>query len=199
MDHIDGFPLLETENYILRRITQQDVEAIFSYFSDEEVTKYYDLDTFEDISEAYRFVTSKEKMFLESRGIRWGITTKDRRDRVIGTIGFHNWNRSFFKAEISYELSKEYWGQGLMSEVIPCVLEYGFESMELNRIEALLHPENIGSKRVLKKANFRHEGTLEEYVFLKGRFIDTEIMALLKRDFRKYVEQGKEAVSHKLV
>ncbi|HWO77794.1 MAG TPA: GNAT family N-acetyltransferase [Bacillus sp. (in: firmicutes)] len=194
MDNNNGFPILKSENYILRRITQQDVEAIFSYFSDEEVTKYYDLEAFTDISDAYRFVTSKEKMFFEGRGIRWGITMKDQRDRVIGTIGFHNWNRSFFKAEISYELSKEYWGQGLMSEVLSCVLEYGFESMELNRIEAILQQENIGSKRVLEKANFKHEGTLEEYVFLKGRFIDTEIMALLKKNFRKNVDRSSREI-----
>jgi [ribosomal protein S5]-alanine N-acetyltransferase len=182
--HLLEFPTLETEDYLLRRLQDTDAEAIFHYFSDDEVTKYYDFNTYKHIEEAVRFISSKEKLFQEGRGIRWGITTKDNPSKVIGTIGFHNWNKHSHKAEVGYELSKEFWGQGVMSRLLPIVIQYGFHTMELNRIEALFHPDNIGSRKVLEKAGFKFEGILEEYVLIKGNFLDTAVMSLLKKYYQ---------------
>ncbi|MFD2445492.1 GNAT family N-acetyltransferase [Bacillus sp. CGMCC 1.16607] len=91
-----------------------------------------------------------------------------------------------------YELSKEYWGQGVMSRLLPIVIKYGFNTMKLNRIEALFHPDNIGSRRVLEKAGFKFEGILEEYVLIKGSFLDTVIMSLLKNIMRKLLESNNK-------
>lgn len=186
MEKIDSlqWPIIETEKYLLRKLTEEDATDIFAYFSDDEVTKYYDCDSFKSMEDALNFIASKEKTFLEGKGIRWGITNKNDTAKIIGTIGYHKWNKDFYKAEIGYDLSKDYWGQGVMSDVIPSVIEFGFNHMSLNRIEAQLHPDNIGSKRVLEKAGFKYEATLEDFIFLKGNFLDTVLMSLLKKNYK---------------
>jgi ribosomal-protein-alanine N-acetyltransferase len=61
---------------------------------------------------------------------------KEGDDRVIGTCGYHVWAKPHFRAEIGYELAREYWGQGIMQEAIRSLLTFGFAKMALNRVEA---------------------------------------------------------------
>ncbi len=61
-----------------------------------------------------------------------------------------------------------YWHQGYMSEALRAMLAYGFETLELNRIEALVMPENEASAILLLRLGFSEEGVLREYAFFKG-------------------------------
>lgn len=54
--------------------------------------------------------------------------------------------------------------------------EYGFDTLELNRIEAFVEPENVG---------FQAEGLLKDNYYWKNRFVDNVIYALIKKDFKK--------------
>ncbi|WP_427051612.1 GNAT family N-acetyltransferase [Paenibacillus sp. TC-CSREp1] len=175
------FPILETERFVLRQITQNDSLDIFQYFSLEEVTRFYDVESFTDINPAEELIQKWNERFEKNQAIRWGITLKSE-SRVIGTCGFHGWMKNHYKAVIGYELSPKYWHQGFMTEVIEKVVEYGFNNLELNRIEAFVEPKNVGSRRVLEKTGFREEGILKEHYFWKNRFVDNVIYALLKKD-----------------
>lgn len=176
------FPLLETDRFILRKIEQADAQEIYDYFSKDEVTKYYDLDSFTDIQQAIELIERWESRFNENQGIRWGIAKKE--DNVlIGSCGYHSWAKEHFKAEIGYEVAPQHWRKGVMTEVLPPVLAYGFQQMQLHRIEAFYDPANTASKRSLEKAGFRFEGLLRECFFEKGQFVDAEICSLLSKDF----------------
>lgn len=100
----------------------------------------------------------------------------------MGTCGYHNWNRKHAKAEIGYELSIQSWGKGLMSEALKEMIAYGFESMNLNRIEAVVYPENGASIRTLEKQGFKKEGLLEEYAFFRDVYQDLLMFSLLKKN-----------------
>lgn len=71
-----------------------------------------------------------------------------------------------------------------MTEVIPKIIEFGFNNLGLNRIEAFVEPENIGSRKVLEKVGFREEGTLKEHFYWRNRFVDNVLLALLKKDYK---------------
>lgn len=174
----DVFPVLETERFMLRRITLEDAKELYDYFSKDEVTEYYDLDSFTDIQQAINLIERWDERFKGKKSIRWGIARRE--DNVlIGSCGYHNWAHKHYKAEIGYEISPLYWRQGVMTEVLKPIVAYGFEHMNLHRVEALYDPSNIASKKTLAKAGFKVEGLLRESFYEKGRFVDAEICSLL--------------------
>ncbi|MGC5323846.1 GNAT family N-acetyltransferase [Brevibacillus sp. SYSU BS000544] len=181
---MNTFPVLETNRFILRQLREEDSYNLFSYFSKDEVTKYYDLESFSEVSQATDLIHTWNSRFQQQQGIRWGITWKEE-DRVIGTCGFHNWAKEHYKAEIGYELHPEFWQKGIMTEVITYILSYGFQELGLNRIEAFIDPANISSKKLLEKVGLREEGLLRECFYEKNRFVDALLFAIVKRDYNE--------------
>ncbi|WP_343560366.1 GNAT family N-acetyltransferase [Sphingobacterium sp.] len=179
----DTFPILSTERLFLRQIQPSDAPALFSYFSKDEVTLYFDLPTFQHMAEADELVKTWQKNFLQKVAIRWAICLKDNPDQLIGSCGFHNFSVEHFRAEIGYELHPDFWQQGIMTEAISTLISFGFDNYKLNRIEAFIDPDNVASRRLLEKMNLVSEGILHDYFFEKGRFVDGEIFALLKKNY----------------
>lgn len=175
------FPQLETEKVILRKLQMSDAPSIFCYFSKDEVTKYYDLDTFTSEKQAEELIESLFYRYRVRKQIRWAIVLKET-GTVIGTCGFHSIEEEHWKAEIWYDLHPAHWGQGIMTEVIKTVVQYGFNEMGLNRIEAFYDPRNISSFRVLEKSGFEFEGVLKKRFFVKGKFVDGAIAGILKEN-----------------
>lgn len=71
-----------------------------------------------------------------------------------------------------------------MSEAIAAVLRYGFQEMNLNRIEAIIDPANTSSIQLLENVDFVREGLLREYDFGQNGFDDVFMYSILKRDFK---------------
>jgi ribosomal-protein-alanine N-acetyltransferase len=176
------FPVLETERFILRQLTEQDAEAVYQYFSKPEVVRYYDLDLFTAPSQAIETIARWNSRYAEGRGIRWGIAAKED-DQIIGSCGFFNWSKKDQRAEIGYELDIDHWNKGVMTEVVSTVIKFGFEQLKFNRIEAHFHPDNVASERVLSKVGFKKEGLLREYSLEKGQYRDAVICSILRREF----------------
>ncbi|WP_308640084.1 GNAT family N-acetyltransferase [Paenibacillus silvisoli] len=177
------FPLLQTARLQLRQLrSEDDAGALFDCFSRDDVTAYYDLESFTSRQQAVELIESWNERFANGEGIRFAITLHSSTDRVIGTCGFHNWAKEHFKAEVGYELHPDYWRQGVMTEALDAVVRYGFAEMGLNRIDAFIDPANESSRRLLAKCGFREEGTMRDYFFEKNSFVDAVLFGLLKRD-----------------
>ncbi|WP_018753932.1 GNAT family N-acetyltransferase [Paenibacillus sanguinis] len=183
------FPQLETERFILRKLTSEDAADLFQYFSTDEVTKYYDLERFVELRQAEELIQTWNSRYTERRGYRWAIIAKSKSSRVIGTCGFHNWSETHLKAEVGYELDPAYWGQGVMSEVLQEVLRFGFEDRGLHRVEAFIDPDNIRSRYLLEKVGFFEEGYLKECFFEKNQFVDAVLFALLKKQYQDRLQR----------
>lgn len=176
------FPVLETDRLALRRILPEDSADIFAIFSNPEVTRYYDLDTFTDRSQAVDIIKRHEIQYEKEAGIRWGITRKGS-PRLIGTAGF-GWQRWNFSATLGYELAQECWNQGIMTEAIRAMVGHAFTTMGMNRIQATTELENVASGRVLQKVGFQEEGILRGWGYWKGGFRDVRCFSLLRNDLR---------------
>lgn len=176
------FPRLETQRLALRQLTPEDRDSLFDYFSRDEVTAYYDLETFTSAGQAEWLIDHWNARFEREEGIRWAVERKGE-PGLIGTCGFHNWAKEHAKAEMGYELSPVHWGQGYMSEAVAAIAAYGFNAMKLNRIEAFTDPDNAASNRLLARCGFNEEGVLREFLFEKNRFADAVIFSLLRRDW----------------
>lgn len=176
-----AFPVLETERCMLRKIEVNDALSLYEYLSMDEVTKYYDLETLTSKQQAVDLIQGLLQRYKVGRQIRWGITLKNS-NNIIGTCGFHTLEPDHYKAEVGYELHPDYWGAGIMSEVLAKVVDYGFTEMNLNRIEAFYQPANLASKKVLEKNGFIYEGLLKQRFFTKGRFVDVALCAVLRKN-----------------
>ena len=175
------FPQLETKNLLLRRMHSADASALFKVLADDEVTEFYDDDAITDISQASDQIEAWENGFKNKGCIRWGITSKEE-GYIIGSCGFYGFHTRYKRASIGYELARNYWRHGIMTEALSAVINFGFDEMELNRIEAVVMPENASSIKMLDKLGFRKEGLLEEYEKWGSKgFVDLCIFAMLRK------------------
>ena len=134
--------------------------------------------------DALAHIAMIEENIVNNTGINWAITIKEN-PKLIGIIGHFKISTENYRAEIGYMLLPEFNGKGYMSEAIKAVLAYGFEQMNLHSIEAIIDPENIASERVLQKNGFVKEAHILENELWDGKFLDTVIYSLLKRNFKK--------------
>ena len=174
-----GFPKLETERLRLRELTLLDAETLFQYFSKESVIRYFGMDSFENIEQAKTTIQTFKNRYEEGSVFRWGIEKGT--GQLIGTCGFHLINNHHKRAEIGYELDDTYWGQGYATEALQAILTYGFETLQLIRVAAVVYVENKASQKLLSKAGFQEEGLLRKHMIQNGVAHDTILYSLLRR------------------
>jgi ribosomal-protein-alanine N-acetyltransferase len=138
------------------------------------------MDVFTSIAQAEQLIERQRQRFEQKERFRWGIALKNN-DTIIGTGDYVAWNRVWRNAELGYDLARPYWGQGIMTEAVRAMIQFGFKHMGLHRIEAEVMPENSASIRLLRKLDFHEEGILQERSFWKGAFRDLAMFALLNK------------------
>lgn len=178
------FPTIETERLFLREIVDTDAPALFAVHGDPECMKWFGVDPLVDEAGAQKLVEVFAKWrVMPNPGTRWGIQVKGQ-SHLVGTCGLFAWNRAWHKCTIGYELNPTMQGQGYMHEALRSCLDWGFEHMQLNRIEAQVHPSNLASIRSVECLGFQREGLLQQVGFWSGHFHDLFQYALLRRDWR---------------
>jgi ribosomal-protein-alanine N-acetyltransferase len=179
-----GFPLLTTNRLFLRQIQPTDAEDFFTTFSDEEAMQFYGDEPHRSLHETHTLIEQIQARYARRDAIRWGITLKGE-DRVIGSCGFHHFDVGFHCTETGYELQRAFWRQGIMFEAMSAILSYGFDILELHRIEAVIDMANEQSKGLLLKLGFTYEGNLRQRYFFRGQFGDEHYFGLLRDEWQR--------------
>jgi [ribosomal protein S5]-alanine N-acetyltransferase len=177
-----GTPELETERLVLRKLTLQDDEDVFAYASDDEVTRYVTWGSHQSIEDSRKYINFILGRYENDRVGEWGIELKET-GRLIGAMGFVNLDIQNSCRGIGYVLSKDYWGTGVMTEALKRIIQFSFEDMKLNRIEAVHAVENGASGKVMQKAGMSYEGLIRQKLFAKGCFNDVKQYAIVKSDW----------------
>ncbi|KWW21443.1 MULTISPECIES: GNAT family N-acetyltransferase [Peribacillus] len=172
------FPILETERLVLRELIEEDAPNILKCFSNADVLRYYGQRPLTSLNQVNQIVRNFSKSYDEKSGIKWGIERKGM-DGIIGTIGFQEWSQEHKRAEISYALFSEYWGQGYASEAAGKVISHGFNELGLMRIGAVVFVENQASKKLLTKLGFEKEGVMRNYMYQDNVPFDANLYSLL--------------------
>lgn len=180
-ESVREFPEIETERLLLRQLQVEDGPLLHQYWSDVDVLKYMTLDAFQSIGETIEMINLLRSLVENEQGIRWAIVNKDDH-AVLGTCGFHNVKSEHRRAEMGYELGKEYWGQGIMREALAAIIGYGFTDKQYNRIEVFINKGNDKSVRIAEKMGFKLDGLLRNYEFARGEFVDQYCYSLLRSD-----------------
>lgn len=174
-----NFPVLETERLILRDFTESDYIDLFEIYSDEDITVHCGIFSFENLQQSKDLIQLYRSNYMEGKTIRWAIQHKETK-KVIGSFGYHGWIKNHYKAEIGYQLNKEYWHKGYAVEALKEIIKYGQDTMDLRRIEAVVYPGNKPSEELLYKFGFEHEGLLRSYACFRNVQQDLNIFSLIR-------------------
>jgi len=147
------FPKLTTDRLILRKATKADGNEILFLRSDQSVNKYINRPPTKNLKDAEDFMEKIEHGIQKGQNINWNITLKND-PKMIGTICLWNFSEDQKIGEVGYDLHPQFHGKGIMSEALKCVVNFGFQKLNLEKIEAYTHRENESSKRLLENNNF---------------------------------------------
>jgi RimJ/RimL family protein N-acetyltransferase len=175
-------PTLHTARLRLRPFRQTDADAIFALHSNPIVLRYWDSPAWSDPAKAARFLAISEQMEQEGSGARLAIERADDAS-FIGSCNLFHWNPTYRSAKLGYVLDTPAWGQGFATEAAHALLQWSFNSLDLNRVQAETDTRNTASNRVLEKLGFIHEGTLRQDCIVDGEISDSRVYGLLRRDW----------------
>lgn len=179
------FPVLETERLVLREITATDAPALFAIHGDPELMRWFGTDPAPNLEAASGLVDLFASWrALPNPGVRWALQLKGQTS-LIGTCGLFGWNRKWHKCTLGYELGHEAQGNGFMQEAVSAALTWGFQNMELNRVEAQVHPSNTASLKSIRRLGFVEEGRLREVGHWAGKFHDLLQFSLLRKEWER--------------
>ncbi|HET8617142.1 MAG TPA: GNAT family N-acetyltransferase [Actinomycetales bacterium] len=174
-------PTLQTERLRLRPFGEADAGALFALHSDEHALRYWDSPPWSDAARAQPFIERCRKMADDGTGVRLAV---DRRDdgAFVGWCSFSRWNPDFRSGALGYCFCSTWWGRGYATEAAGALLDWAFDTLDLNRVQAETDTRNTASARVLEKLGFLLEGTLREDCVVNGDVSDSWVYGLLRRE-----------------
>jgi ribosomal-protein-alanine N-acetyltransferase len=148
--------------------------------SHPDVTKYYGVhfDTMEAAKEQMAWFANLERT---GTGIWWAVCSSDN-NTFYGAAGLNNLSTNHKKAEIGFWLLPDFWGIGILVEIVPLICRHGFYNLGLHRIEAFVETQNTNCKRAMTKLHFQHEGTMKDCEIKNGKFISLDVYAWVKKE-----------------
>ncbi len=149
------FPILATERLTLRQLVIDDEQEIFTLRSDSEINKYLGRQVSNTIEDARNFINKVNENINKIDALYWAITLGDS-NLLVGTICLFSFSGENDKCEIGYELLTNFQGQGIMKEAVEKVIDYAFNTIKVQKIEASLHRDNQRSINLLEKFSFQN-------------------------------------------
>lgn len=170
-----------TPRLVLKSITPQLITALFNQKSEEEIKAFFQTE-----EQGFNHLRDMHLQGMETHRISlfYFLLVNKKTDIVLGDCGFHTWNKTHRRAELFYNLKNETdKRQGFMTEALTEVLKFGFEKLDLHRIQGCTANYNIASIKTLEHFGFTKEGTLREDYVVDGINEDSECYSLLKHEW----------------
>jgi [ribosomal protein S5]-alanine N-acetyltransferase len=134
-----SFPYLETERCLLRPLQPNDADRLFEMRTNDEVLRYLDREKMQTKEEAVTMINKIIASVENNDCVNWVISLKGD-DKMIGSIAYWRLIKEHYRAEIGYNLFPQYWGKGIMNEVMKIVLRSGciaLKQMSIRSIQLL--------------------------------------------------------------
>lgn len=174
-------PYMETKRLILRPINLKDQADIFAYAKDPQVGPSAGWEPHKTIKDSVDFINYCIKKREYGQPGVFAIIFKEN-FKLVGTIEIHSFRE--IKGEIGFVLHPDYWNKGIATEASKAVIVYGFELLNLKRLQYCHFPDNIKSKRVCEKLEFTYEGVLRnKYHLYDGTVLDDVVYSITNQDY----------------
>ena len=176
-------PTLRTARLCLRPFAGEDADALFELNTSANVLRYWDAPPWSERERAERFIATCGEMAEEGSGARLAVERASD-GAFIGWCALNRWNPDDRSASSGYCFDDAAWGHGYATEAAFAVLQWAFDTLDLNRVQAETDTRNAASARVLEKLNFAREGTLREDCVVNGEVSDSWVYGLIRREWR---------------
>jgi RimJ/RimL family protein N-acetyltransferase len=177
-------PTLQTRRLSLRPFELTDGEEVRRLAGDRAIADTTLLIPYPyEVGMAEEWILTRRPKFEAGEEIVFAVVLRGS-GGLIGAMGLVIEGK-FHRAEIGYWIGRPYWGNGYCTEAGQAVLEYGFQSLNLNRIHAYHFKRNPASGRVMRKIGMKHEGSSPQHVMKWGVFEDVELYGILRSDWEK--------------
>lgn len=180
---------LSTERLLLRPLESADAQALFAVFSDTKVMRYWSGVAWDSIDKADETIARYSKALAENESLGLGIVDSQT-DELIGTCSLFHLDEQSRRAEIGYGIASASWGKGYMHEALTALINYGFDALNLHRLEADTDPRNAASRRCLERLGFVNEGLLRERWIVNNEICDTSFYGLLRSDWQTHTQKS---------
>ncbi|MBU6450746.1 MAG: GNAT family N-acetyltransferase [Cyanobacteria bacterium REEB67] len=178
--------LLESDRLILRELRGGDAERVERYANDEEINRYL---IFGDLARrpgAEKYVAQAMKNatlpLAERRSFKLAILLKEEDANFIGSCWLDIAEKAHRRATVGYFIDKAYWGRGYAGEALAALLQFGFETLGLHRIEATCDAGHKATRRVLERGGLTREARLRQHRPRQNGWSDSILYAIIEKD-----------------
>ncbi|OWV28986.1 GNAT family N-acetyltransferase [Halomonas campaniensis] len=175
------YPVIETKRLKLRPLLLSDSKSLLEIFSDPAVMKYWNTAPWMGMQDALDFVNSSNDSMRRQESLVLGVCLKSTGE-LAGKCMLFSYDRNSRRAEIGFGLGSSFWGKGYINEAGEALIQYGFNTLGLRRIEAEIDPDNHSSAQALKKLGFSQEGLLRQRWEIDGVVSDSALYGRLVSD-----------------
>lgn len=174
-------PRLIGERITLRPYRDDDADALLGLYGDSVVTRWWSHEPWTQRQQAIEYLERMRRDRVDSEFYPWAIAT-NADDALIGTAALFEIDRTHQRGMIGYALSPAQQGHGYAHESLRLLLDFAWNTLDLQRIEADTDPENTASRRLLERLGFSHEGSMRKRWFVHGEWHDAAWYGLLRED-----------------
>ena len=180
-EKIDLFETLETDRLILRKIVDDDAEALYrNIYNNFEYFKFYYQFPFESFEDYKPLVEKYKKWYENGNHFRWGIVLKETNE-IIGLVQLHGKDVSNNNCKIGYIIGYNYTNKGYAKEAVKAVIDFGLNILNYHRIDAEIVTENEPSIRVAEGVGMRMESLREDGYKIDEDYFDQKVYTIINK------------------
>ena len=178
-----GTQTIETERLILRRFEYSDADSMLKYWvADEKIQSLYSEPVYSTKAEVKQLLDKYISSYEKEDYYRWAIIDRITNE-CIGQIAYFLVDSKNHFAEIEYCIGTEFQSKGFATEATKAIIKYGFENMNLHKVQICTKTINEPSKRVIEKCGFTYEGTLRDYFYMNGEYVGRLYFSILRKEY----------------
>ncbi|MBN2826757.1 MAG: GNAT family N-acetyltransferase [Tissierellales bacterium] len=181
----EKYPYLESDELILKKIEHEDINAFFELCSDEVLFRYKPGSAKKNISTVDNMIDHYERDFHKKKIIFLGIYLKSKPMKLIGLGEIFDFDKNADVVTFGYTINRDYWGMGYATQYTQMLLEYLINTIEVNRVQAFVMPENEKSHKVLERCGFVKEGTIRQgHIWKDKDVVDLTLYSVLRGEYK---------------
>lgn len=179
----NGTDTITTDRLILRRFEYSDDDSMLrNWIADDKIQSMYSEPVYSTKEEVKELLDKYIGSYERPDYYRWAVIEKASGE-CIGQIAYFLVDSKNHFAEIEYCIGAEFQCRGYATEATKAVIAFGFDRINLHKVQICTKTINQPSRRVIEKCGFTYEGTLRDYFFMNGEYVGRHYFSILREEY----------------